>query len=190
MPTASCTIHVSGREPIPATLSTERAESSHGVPVLVMAGGVSYPEGQSVAFGPGDVTSLGLAAALLIEVEPEPAHERLLERWQRACIALLARVGVQMATDWLLAGGWTDGSTWTQKTDEGKTRSLVDELDAAPLEREAVRHVVANEDVPDVEGASWTFPDGSGVVEIGAVWDTFDRNGRTTAGRIVRGERP
>lgn len=61
---------------VPATLSTDRSESSHGVPVLVMAPGGSYP--REVAFGPADVTDHGLAACLVLGAS-ESDEERPME---------------------------------------------------------------------------------------------------------------
>ena len=71
------------------------------------------------------------------------------------------RHGLRMAEAWLDAGGWTDGQTWTQGD-----RSLTDELDEAPVERGACRHV-ADGATDAAYGTGWTFPDGSGVVRVG-----------------------
>lgn len=253
MPTADVTIHLPGRT-VPATLSTSRAESSYGQPVLVAEGGPSF-NGADVAHGPGDVTSYGPACALLLDVEPDPEAEALLERWEALCRPLRREWGLSMAEEWLTAGGWDDGSVWIQRMGTEEERYLADELDRAPLEREVVRHVTETpvlrtripegrravrgleygahvsrpdkgwsgyhvrpegteawgicrqtpaedevleldaevvdairEELADVgaEGASWTFPDGTGVVEIGDTWDTFDAEGRAEWGHVVR----
>jgi len=177
-------IHLPGRR-VGATLSTSRAESSYGKPVLVVEGGKSF-EGRAVAHGPGDVTSYGLAATLLLEVSTSPEARTLLERWEGLAGRLRLLYGLSMAAEWLAAGGWRDGSVWVQNMGSDDERYLADELDRCPLEREVVRHVTDNEDVEEFEGASWTFPDGSGVVEIGDTWDVFNPRGRTEYGRIVR----
>lgn len=59
----------------PAELSTERAESSYGQPVLVIDG---------TAYGVGDETPWGIAGGLtLIPTEPSPEAYELIGRWKR-----------------------------------------------------------------------------------------------------------
>ena len=48
---------------------------------------------------------------------------------------------------------------------------------------EAIRQELAG---AGVECAAWTFPDGSGVVEVGETWDAFGPDGQTGAGEVVR----
>ena len=53
--------------------------------------------------------------------------------------------------------------------------------DAATVE--AIRQELAG---AGVECGAWTFPDGSGVVEVGEAWDAFGPDGQTGAGEVVR----
>ena len=61
----------------PAELSTERAESSYGQPVLVIDGR---------AYGPGDNTPYGPASGLTID--PQDVDYEIVVRWRRLCASL------------------------------------------------------------------------------------------------------
>ena len=184
MSTAAVTIHLPDRS-IPATLSTERSESSYGHPVLVAGVGGSFPSDRPTVFGVGDATDWGVVACLLLEVDRDP--ETLLEQWNAACASYRERMDLPtLAEAFLDAGGWEDGSRWVH-TDPDRD-NLVDELDRAPLERAVVEHHVENPDVEPVEGASWTFPDGSGVVEVAGIWDVFGPDHQTASGYILTPE--
>lgn len=81
------------------------------------------------------------------------------------------------AEAWLDASDWTDGSELWR---EG--RLLVEELNDSPAEHERVRlrgDILAERD-------AWIFPDGSGVIMAGDLWDSFDREGRCGFGRVER----
>lgn len=128
MSTLDVRILLPGRH-VPATLSTDDPASSHGRPVLLTEGGVSYRRGELVAFGVGDVGPHGITGQLILEAAEADADTALLDRWNKAAGAYRERVRLPltMAETFVEAG-------------EGPVRSI--DLDALPFGRRTVRHVV------------------------------------------------
>ena len=78
-------VQVPARGPVPGTLTTDHARSSHGQPVLVLPGlaGMDYPE-EAVAYGPLDPTRWGPAIHLRLEpLDEAPELLEVLTAWKR-----------------------------------------------------------------------------------------------------------
>lgn len=171
MATLAVHVHLPGRI-VPATLSTDRAESSYGRPVLVLPGGGSYPDGP-VAFGVGDVTDLGLAACLVLSRANAPETDEeaiyLLAAWHTQSNAYRERM-LGLAT---MAETWRDAGS--------------EPLQPADFERAARAGVVATRAAraAGLYGRAWLFPDGSGLFHADGRWETFGEDRQALSGRVV-----